>query len=126
METLGNVGHQLHGEFVYILSDDSLEVVEGIAPHVSKILKVLTNGKVVSSEQHVRPDAREQQCAAQQHHVRLIAPKKSAVMYARALVSLTDGERSYKNPARVNFILCGKLWLTSLPIFAEFPVALHS
>jgi hypothetical protein len=54
METLENNGHLLHGEFVYILSDDSLDVIEGIAGNVPKILKVLTNGKIISPEQSVR------------------------------------------------------------------------
>jgi hypothetical protein len=54
MEYLGNLGHLLYGEFVYTLSDDSIDVVEAVVPNLSNILKVLVQGKVVSPEVMVR------------------------------------------------------------------------
>jgi len=54
MEYLGNQGHLLYGEFVYTLSDDSIAVVEAVVPHLTEILQVLVQGKVVSPDVMVR------------------------------------------------------------------------
>ena len=56
MEFLGPLGHLLYPEFIYTLSDDSIDVVETIVPKTSEILKILVQGKVISPEVMVRKE----------------------------------------------------------------------
>lgn len=54
MEYLGSEAALLHGELVYALTDDDLDVIQALVPHIAKILECLVKAKVLTPERIVR------------------------------------------------------------------------
>ncbi|CAL8111217.1 unnamed protein product [Orchesella dallaii] len=50
MEYLGPEAALLHGEIVYILTDDDLDVIQALVPHIGRILKCLVAVNVLSPD----------------------------------------------------------------------------
>jgi len=53
MENLDSQAALLHGEVIYALSDDSIDVIEGILPNLKDILKKFVEAKLISPESMV-------------------------------------------------------------------------
>lgn len=53
MEYLGPEAALLHGELVYGLTDDDLDVIQALVPNISRILKCLATAKVLSADRVV-------------------------------------------------------------------------